>query len=150
MSLLWVQAAWDWSPDDRPEHIMPAEHVGYSGYKEPGSVPAVDHFMNTYGTLDNETWEHHGGFRPIDLTMPVYATQSHVSRKHLDKYGPGEVKEHSPVGGMDYLGEHGPMVVTHQGAHYVLDGHHRVGAALERGDQKIHAWNLDLDDLGDS
>lgn len=149
MSLLWIRAAWDYSPGDDPAHIMPAEQAGYSGYREPGTVPAVDRFMDEHGPLDNDVWERHGSFSPIDLTMPVYATQSHLSRKHLDKYGPGQVREHEPVSGgfMRYLGEDGPMVVTHQGAHYVLDGHHRVGAALERGEPKVNAWNLDLDAL---
>lgn len=30
-----------------------------------------------------------------------------------------------------------PIVSLHQGRYYVLDGHHRVAGAMERGDTKI-------------
>lgn len=30
-----------------------------------------------------------------------------------------------------------PLVSRHQGRYYVLDGHHRVAGAIERGDTKI-------------
>jgi ParB-like chromosome segregation protein Spo0J len=30
-----------------------------------------------------------------------------------------------------------PVVAPHKGRYYVLDGHHRVAGAMERGDSKI-------------
>jgi ParB-like chromosome segregation protein Spo0J len=30
-----------------------------------------------------------------------------------------------------------PLVAPHKGKYYVLDGHHRVGGAIERGDTRI-------------
>ena len=38
-----------------------------------------------------------------------------------------------------------PTMVRQQGKLWVLDGHHRVLAAKERGDQEIHARVYDLD-----
>lgn len=101
---------------------------------------------------NNELWQH----KKIDLKQPIFATQSHVSQTHLDKHhanpGGGEVYDKDPTtpNGTPhrYLGNEAPMFVTHEGRMHVTEGHHRVAAALQRGDSHIHGWHFDGDEHG--
>lgn len=106
-------------------------------------------FVGHHGN-DREFWDQHATHGPVDIkNQPVYATQSHVSQKHLDKYkaDPGATT-HEPSSSGQYLGDHAPMMVTHQGRLHVTEGHHRVAAALQRGDSHINAYHYNADEHG--
>lgn len=120
--------------------------------------PELINFIHRHGG-DTKLWKKHGTEGPVDLRQPVHATQSHVSQTHIDKYhdDPGsEVhrwEEHPSMRGQfsdedssyHYLGDHTPLFVTHKNRLHTIEGHHRVAAALQRGDHSIHAWHYDLD-----
>jgi hypothetical protein len=97
-------------------------------------------------------WHDYGRTGKINLRQPVWATQSHVAREHIDRYkaNPNDtsahVKQYGNVPGRDYMGEEHPMFVTHQGRLHCIEGHHRVAAALERGDKEIIAHHFNLDE----
>lgn len=100
---------------------------------------------------DGEVWRQHGHFGPVSLKQPVYATQSHVHTGHLDRIDAGDTSSwHLQHGGHhgDYLANEHPLFATHEGRLHVVDGHHRVGAALRRGDASVHGWHIDLDHPG--
>lgn len=106
-------------------------------------------FVGNHGA-NSEFWHQHGTHGPVDIKhQPVYATQSHVSQNHLDKYrySPG-ASTHRDNGRGDYLGDDAPMMVTHNGRLHVTEGHHRVAAALQRGDHHIDAYHFNADDHG--
>lgn len=113
-------------------------------------------FIRNFGT-DVAHWNEHGTFGPISLKQPVYATQSHVSQTHLDKYHADPQAQSARFDAFDpdmiqHLPEHhgdkAPMFVTHQGRLHTIEGHHRVGAALQRGDDKIDGWHFNADEKG--
>jgi len=54
-----------------------------------------------------------------------------ATQRYLD---PAKVQSIAKKGAYDGTD---PLVAKHNGRYYVLDGHHRVGGALERGDTKI-------------
>jgi hypothetical protein len=93
--------------------------------------------------------------KPVDLRGGVYATQTHVSQEHLDRYqrdpaGPTwtEVKHGPSKWDTSYPAMKHPMFVTHQGRLHAVEGHHRVGAALQRGDSHIMGFHYDADKHG--
>ncbi len=110
-------------------------------------------FVSDHGT-NSAHWQTHGSYGAVDLTQPVYATQSHVSQDHIDKYlyDPGAMSHHrmkyQNAGGSDYLGDGAPMFVTHHGRLHTTEGHHRTAAALQRGDKSIMGWHYDADKHG--
>lgn len=113
-------------------------------------------FISGHST-DSIHWHDKGTFGPVSLKGPVYATQSHVSQTHLDKYhSDPEAKTdrmdkfHPDQHGMvsDYVGDKAPLFVTHQGRLHTIEGHHRVAAALQRGDSHINAYHYDADQHG--
>lgn len=99
-------------------------------------------------------WKQHATYGAVDLKQPVYATQSHVSQMHIDKYhhDPGAMSHHqekySRGGESKYLGDGAPMFVTHEGRLHATEGHHRTAAALQRGDDHIMGWHYDADEHG--
>jgi hypothetical protein len=106
-----------------------------------------DHGANTHH------WQQHATYGAVDLTKPVYATQSHVSQGHVDKYlqNPGAMSHHKskyPSNTSNYLGDGAPMFVTHGGDLHATEGHHRTAAALQRGDSHIMGWHYDADKHG--
>lgn len=106
-------------------------------------------FVGNHGT-NKKFWNKHAKFEPVDIkSQPVYATQSHVSQSHIDKYlrNP-HATTHEDRGDGRYLGDEAPLMVTHQGALHTIEGHHRVAAALQRGDHQIHAWHFNADEHG--
>ena len=114
---------------------------------------ALMHFQRNEGVLPS-TWENKGTLGKVDISGPVHATQSHVNQSHLDRYSakPSDKSwwEHRS-GRTDetgYKGSKHPMFVTHQGRLHVLEGHHRVAAALQRGDSHIEGWHYDADKHG--
>lgn len=107
----------------------------------------LHNFIGTRGA-DSHFWQNHGTLGMVSLKQPVYATQSHVSQRHIDKYRHNpDAAPHNPGYG-EYLGNRAPMFVTHEGRLHAAEGHHRVAAALQRGDDKIHAWHYDADRHG--
>lgn len=111
--------------------------------------PDLMHFVREHGS-NSDLWKKHGAYKSIDLkSQPIYATQPYVSQKHIDKYksSPGAPTDHMEQYGRDngYLGDEAPMFVTSNGDTHVTEGHHRVAAALQRGDTHIHGWHYDLD-----
>lgn len=106
-------------------------------------------FISNHGN-NRHLWDTHANYGPVDIkSHPVYATQSHVSQKHIDKYlhNPGS-SVHSPSYSGEYPADEAPMMVTHRGMLHVTDGHHRVAAALQRGDHHIDAYHFDADKHG--
>lgn len=109
-------------------------------------------FIRDHG--DNQSlWQTKGKLKSVDLSKGVYATQSHVGQKHIDRYldDPSSMSWHqqsygAPSGG--YLGHDHPMFVKHKGRLHAIEGHHRVGAALQNGDSRIHGWYYDADKHG--
>lgn len=104
-------------------------------------------FIREHGA-NSELWKNKAHLGPVDMSKGVHATQTHVSRTHLDKYHANPQAEVHHAGHGEYLGSHTPLFVTHQGRLHAIEGHHRVGAALERGDKSIHAWHYDADKHG--
>lgn len=80
----------------------------------------------------------------VDLTKPVYATQTHVAQEHLDRYrkNPNAAVHGAESRGVD---ADAPMLVTHEGRTHAIEGHHRIAAGIERGDTELPAWHFNLD-----
>lgn len=114
---------------------------------------ALMHFVGNHGT-NTAHWQQHGEYGAVNLKQPVYATQSHVSQAHIDKYhaDPGAMSHHQMkyqhMGKNNYLGDGAPMFVTHEGRLHAIEGHHRTAAALQRGDSHIMGWHYNADQHG--
>lgn len=120
--------------------------------------PDLHHFIGEHGS--NATlWKEKGTFGKINIKdQPVYATQSHVNQQHIDHYtaSPGDISHsmrNTPGYGKThaqnpYLADEHPMFVTHEGRLHVIDGHHRVAAALQSGQKHIMGWHYDGDEHG--
>lgn len=105
-------------------------------------------FVHHHGT-NKRFWQKHADFGPVDIRQPVHATQSHVSQDHIDKYlGNSSATTHEDRGDGGYLGDEAPLMVTVDGRLHTIEGHHRVAAALQRGDSHIHAYHYDADKHG--
>jgi hypothetical protein len=114
--------------------------------------PGLMHFVVNHGS-NTKLWHDYGRTGKISLRGPVWATQSHVAREHIDKYkaDPNAMSWHESrygrrPAGSEYLGNEHPMFVTHEGRLHVTEGHHRVAAALERGEKTIHGAHFNLDE----
>lgn len=112
--------------------------------------PDLMRFVGGRGT-DTDFWLKHGEHKPISLQQPIHATQGHVSEEHIERYAknPRDKTDHQyrtqGWAGSRYLGNEGPMFVTHQGRLHTIEGHHRVAAGLRRGDDHVMGWHYDLD-----
>lgn len=110
-----------------------------------------DELMDFVGNHGNNKpfWQQHAKLEDVSLHQPVFATQSHVSQSHLDKYhqSPG-AQTHTDRGDNNYLGDEAPLMVTHHGRLHTIEGHHRTAAALQRGDSHIQAWHYNADEHG--
>lgn len=111
--------------------------------------PELMRFVRNHGS-NTSLWRKYGELKPIDLTQPIHATQSHVSQTHIDRYrrNPGDISDHAHTygeGGREYLGEEAPMFVTHRGKLHTTEGHHRTAAALQQHWPHITGWHYDLD-----
>ena len=114
--------------------------------------PELRHFRDQFQS-HTQLWHDYGRAGRVNLRRPVYATQTHVAREHIDKYkaNPNATGHHHTMYPQaarlsDYLGAEHPMFVTHQGRLHVVEGHHRVAAALEQGHPHIHGWHFNLDE----
>lgn len=142
----WVQDSAE-SAETHPQ-TMPVEDAGYAGFvsgtglHDPGDKP---HHIN------DELMDHLLGHSGKDLRAmsqvghvkikgrPIYATQSHVTEGGVVKYIQDRTHPER---------ENMPRFVKHRGNLYVDDGHHRVGAALLRGDDSVHGYYYDADKHG--
>jgi hypothetical protein len=144
-------SAWEQdSAEPKATHpqTIPVETAGYAGF-------VSGHGLSDEGDrphhLNDELMDHllgHSGKELRGMSQvgkvsikgrPVYATQSHVTVPGVQKYLSGE---HHPNP------ENLPRFVRHQGNLYVDDGHHRVGAALMRGDDSVHGYYYNADKHG--
>jgi hypothetical protein len=148
--------------DDYPESYWGRQDQAYQRLKdqkardeEPDHEDnALKRFVGNHGT-NTAHWQQHGTYGAVNLKQPVYATQSHVSQAHIDKYlaDPGATSHHrmkygETTGNSNYLGDGAPMFVTHEGRLHATEGHHRTAAALQRGDSHIMGWHYDADQHG--
>jgi hypothetical protein len=141
-----------------PEHAQRHQEAYDKAMKAETDRDTPDHhdvdlykFIHKH-SLHPETWENHGTKGKVDISGPVYATQSHVSQVHMNRYHDdkhdlswADQNMGREKGESAYKGNEHPLFVTHQGRLHVIDGTHRVGAALQRGDSHIHGWHYDLD-----
>ncbi len=105
---------------------------------------------------NNRLWNTHGAPKKVDLSKGVYATQTHVSQEHLDRYardrhGPTWTKiqyPHEKEYGGGYAGDKLPMFVTHQGRLHAIEGHHRVASDLLAGRTSTMGYHYDADKHG--
>lgn len=140
---------------DYPQSYYDAHDKAYEkGMEKKHSEDKPDHtdddlhmFIGEHGA-NSDLWKAKATHGPVDIRKGVYATQSHVSRTHLDKYKANPQARTHAQGHDDYLGSHTPLFVTHQGRLHAIEGHHRVGAALERKDAFISGWHYDADKHG--
>jgi hypothetical protein len=113
--------------------------------------PPLRHFIGEHGS-NTQLWHDYGRTGKVNLQQPIYATQTHVAKEHIDKYlhHPGATSHHQEMYGMGagghYLGSEHPMFVTHEGRMHVIEGHHRVAAELQRGSKEMHAHHFNLDE----
>lgn len=108
----------------------------------------LHHWISEH-SVDPESFTRHAAQpQNVDLRHGVWATQSHVGQFHINRYLHGDDRSwHAQHGGdaAAYLGEKHPLFVTHQGRLHAIEGHHRIAAALQRGDSHIEGWHHDLD-----
>jgi hypothetical protein len=177
MSLLWVKAmAWLDSERGDESGAVPAKSVGFKGYvgisgwkgmerdiaefngRQPfsRSEDRPDHVNDDlHGFIaeharNGALWQSKGRLGKVDISKGVYATQSHVHNDILDRYrsSPGAKSWSVPDTPGAHLDVDHPMFVQHGGRLHVIEGHHRVGAALQAGQTHVHGWVYDADKHG--
>lgn len=109
----------------------------------------TEHFEN------HDLWNAKGSVEDVDLKSGVYATQPYVVKRHLGRYrdNPKDQVDYIKSNGWDdeqqkFHGNHMPMFVRHGVEHFTIEGHHRTGAALQRGDTHIRGIVYDADKHG--
>lgn len=145
MSLLWRTAAWgDESYDGDEDH---PQHELYPAFEAAG----IRHAPCMMSRCPDQDFDHTDVFdraemihfdhrergeelpvRHIDLTKPVYGfepTADMHQMRHYQRRGSAKL----------------PVVFQHQGQQYIMDGHHRVAAAMRRGDASMPVRHIDLD-----
>jgi 8-oxo-dGTP pyrophosphatase MutT (NUDIX family) len=133
-----------------------ANHYPPETPKAAGTHAELKDFIDHHQT-NTKLWQKHGSVEDVDLSGGVYARQPYLVREHLQRYidKPDDmVHQQRQAGGElnsftnEYPGSHMPMFVRHQGNLFSTDGHHRVGAALMRGDKSIKGMVYDADKHG--
>lgn len=139
--------------DDGEDHVSASKK-----YRPVAATPE----MYTFGRripLFPQRW-HDMDKEKVDLSQPIHAMQPFVHKYHLEKYlddphADTETKE--KYSGADeqtrkaidhYPFTHHPGFIKYQGRMHVVDGHHRVAAALMRGDSHIEGKVYDADKHG--
>jgi 8-oxo-dGTP pyrophosphatase MutT (NUDIX family) len=136
-------------PEDMQRPVMD-EHLDH----------AVAHHGRLMGFLnghidDHEFWHKHGQVEEIDHDAhPPYATQPYLAGHHVERYLGNRSDPVATVHerGMDdsatsYPGTHYPMMVRHEGEHFIVEGHHRVAADMMKG-QPTKTFVYDADKHG--
>lgn len=148
---------------------IPTKRVGFTGYIEGEKTNFPNHGDNPdwedeqavgqhtgvhefrgYSGRENDfaPWHDKGEIGPVPLHgTKIYATQPRVTQRGISTYlnDPGH---RSGSGRPNYPANERPMFVKHQGDYYTLDGHHRTGAAMLRGDEHIEGHVYDADKHG--
>jgi ribosomal protein S18 acetylase RimI-like enzyme len=127
---------------DRHTHNLPEGHPDRPDFVD----DHLSHFVVAHSSY------HKGDPEPIDMSRGVYATQSHVSQFHVNRYKANpdahpwahEGEDADVIAADKYPGSKHPMFVTHQGRLHVGEGHHRVAAALQTG-RPLDGYHHDLD-----
>lgn len=161
MTLLWTRAMpWVQRPDDPTYTPIPVKHAGFAGYVGPHphddhpaqnphedvadiEDPRLHHFIRNHRRYDSDDL-----FEPSvadTTTFPIYATQTHVAKEHFDKYR-ADPRAATHVSS-DGSGSADPVLITHEGRVHAADGHHRLAAAIARGDTELPVWHVNLDRL---
>lgn len=113
--------------------------------------PDLFRFQSNHGS-NSALWKKHGTFGPVSLRQPIYATQSHVAKEHIQRFlgNPAETSWHEQTYGQvprrDYLGDKHPLFVTHEGRVHAMEGHHRIAAGFARNEESIPGWHFNLDE----
>ena len=145
----WEHNEYPQSYYDRHDHAYQQAVRNKAQEDEPDHIDeGVGQFVREHAH-SGDVWKRHGTYGKVDLKQPIYATQTHVHTGHLDRFDadPKDIAWHMQSGGghNDYPANDDPLFATHEGRVHVVDGHHRVGAALRRGDPHINGWHIDLD-----
>lgn len=87
-----------------------------------------------YPIINHALFDNHKKLQLKDVpTHTLVSTQHEVSHEVVGKKLRGEISEHFP--------EH-PVVLHHEGTHYVYDGNHRACVALLKGEPTMKAYVL--------
>jgi hypothetical protein len=132
--------------DTEYDHAHPQENVDHVDNH-------LRHFIQEHAP-HMSVWHQHGTLGPVDISKGVYATQSHLSPFHVERYRqnrddpawavhPTHGDEQYDDNTNEYQAH--PMFVTHHGRLHAADGHHRIATSLQEGDEKVNGWHYDLD-----
>lgn len=76
----------------------------------------------------------------LDLSTPLHTRQGHIDPALVEKYkGGAKSADQSP-----------PEVVHYQGQHLVLNGHHRIAGARQKGQGRLKVNFKDIDENGET
>jgi hypothetical protein len=136
--------------DDSEDHAEAAKKY------EPKVAPKLFTFVRRI-QLFPQRW-HDMDRQKVDLSQPIHAMQPFVHKSHLEKYlnepdAPTQAMENVTDSKNRRALEHYPFThhpgfVKYQGRMHCVDGHHRVAAALMRGDSHIEGKVWDADKHG--
>jgi hypothetical protein len=156
MTLLWAKVAKYYDDD---EHWLPmtphreehSEHALHPAFRDAGIKPSpcgytlCDDFDQEHSDRVDEAERRsfhlreqgqRAPVRQVDLSTPIYGMENHVDHDTLDQYQADPSSR-----------SHGhPLLFQHGGAHYIIDGHHATAAAMRRGDHRLVAHVIDLDE----
>lgn len=140
------------SYDERHEQAYGEHMQRKAEAEEPiGHHAALINFVHNHGA-NTALWHRHAQIEDVHHHQPPIATQPYVVKEHLDRYrvdrnGPTERVHEFGTHVDDYLGDHHPMIVRHNGEHFVTEGHHRTASDLAAG-RPTRAWVWDADKHG--
>lgn len=148
-----------------PGHIEPHAYDDSEDHQEARKkFEPVTHTpeMYTFGRrigLFPQRW-HDMDKEKVDLSQPIHAMQPHLYKDKLKSYldnPEGKTTAQEKFRGADdqtqkaidhYPFTHHPGFIKYQGRLHVVDGHHRVAAAMMRGDSHIEGKVYDADKHG--
>lgn len=121
-------------------------------------MSASDHLSPSQFGLhqsDPETWDDARsntdwvGERDFPLTTPLHTGQERMYPERVQHYVDNPTSEHVGRDKMDKDYPHSPPEVYHwEGKNYLGEGHHRVAAAIRRGDKSVKVAYYSRPDLG--
>lgn len=139
MSLLWVaarqaQAAY---AEEHAEHDLHPAFAAAGIKTGPCAFPlchdADDDHAEAYDEAERRGFAGDYHRERIDLSQPLYGFEHTCDLHTLRRY-----THQAP--------EEPAFVFRHRGAHYIMNGHHRLAAALRRGDTHADVDMIDLDE----
>ena len=171
MSLLWTTAmGWAEAPPEARQHRVDRvkkwvdkkdnayrefnipDHFG--PFANPNKVHEIIHDKTSWfsqGHLLGNVHSHHLPWEEIPLDGKFHTTQGNVNTDYLRHKIDGEHQsDHDDMATEDMFDEHDPtpdpIVLRHQGQHYLMDGHHRFVKNRLLGIPTMHARVYDADD----